>query len=361
MKNKKTYLARNFDSVVIMLGPECNLGCKYCMQKSQNAFVLPQKINEDIFGFLKQVVEESPFEYPMTLEFTGGEPTIHMDTIKKIIEKTNELGFSYTILTNGKLLTSELINYINSKKIDVHLSWDGSASKRTRGYDVMKDNINNVLKIDTLMLNAVSSSAAYPKEIIKDFENFNKEYKAVHGYRCGCNINFVSDPGIPERKLAEINPQKIYEDMLSLTKIVAKEKSKATMAYEFIKPFLWSFREKVVKKQPYDMFQGCGGGYVQLNLDLEGNLYDCHNTFNKVGNIHTPYFEYLSNVINLDSELPIRRMCKGCVAEFVCHDALAAGSCRLRMKDQEALNKRCGVMKAIATGVIHGLSDICKH
>lgn len=351
------YLARNFESVDIMLGTECNLGCRYCIQKYQKTPKLSDQINEDVYGFLKQISDENPSEKPVHITFTGGEPTLRMDSIREILRHTSDCRFTYSILTNGKLLDEQLVESFNEHHVGIHVSWDGKASSKTRGYDVMREKEDVLLLCDELMLNGVASAAAYPKDIFAGFEAFNKKYMKVHGYGCMGNINFVDDPGIPDRTLAKIDEKRVYDDMYELTLSALTELDEESVTRKFIMEYLQSLDKKVAKGEPYDMFRGCGGGYVQLNLDLAGNLYECHNTFVKAGDIYTPYFKYLSSVVASDCALPKRSECRGCVAEFICHDACAAGACRLTRKDDGVLAEKCKTMKAAARGIIQATLD----
>ena len=44
----------------------------------------------------------------------------------------------------------------------------------------------------------------------------------------------------------------------------------------------------------------CGNGIQVLNIDLKGNLYQCHNNWIQIGSIYDDYLKYLNNANELN-------------------------------------------------------------
>ena len=102
----------------LKLGGECNLGCTHChCEKSFYEF------NPDILPWIRS----QNFD---RIEYGGGEPLLYWDLICGI---SNQLGrkYSHYFVTNGTLLTPEIVNYINSNpNIHLSISFDGYKGNR---------------------------------------------------------------------------------------------------------------------------------------------------------------------------------------------------------------------------------------
>ena len=150
--------------VGILLGSNCNFNCKYCFRPEDN-IELPNKLSERVKKYLGQISNE----WCESVVCTGGETLLYFDLIKEV--------FSYVpknqhkvILTNGSLLTQEIVDYVNENDIEIHLSHDGEATKFLRGVDVL-DNpeiLSLVKQIKTLMIFSVITS--YNQSIKNNYE-----------------------------------------------------------------------------------------------------------------------------------------------------------------------------------------------
>lgn len=118
---KKNTTKINLNNITIKLGGQCNLNCKYCHSKK-----IDYMYNPDIIQWIKKTGCKH-------ITFSGGEPTIYFDLIKKIVLALG-LGFEYTIVTNATLINDKMISFFNNYKIAVVVSYDGESSKRDFSY-----------------------------------------------------------------------------------------------------------------------------------------------------------------------------------------------------------------------------------
>lgn len=82
----------------IDLTGKCNLSCNICFADSNKFLYEPSY--EEIYQMLKLLREEKPAPCT-TVQYTGGEPTIHPDFFR-IVKATRELGFTHIqVATNG--------------------------------------------------------------------------------------------------------------------------------------------------------------------------------------------------------------------------------------------------------------------
>lgn len=101
----------------LFLTSKCNLECKYCFNwKHDTSFVY-----EDALRIL-QIARKKGHKY---VAITGGEPFLH-PRILDILKYAHELGFWITILTNGTIIDSEIIECLKLlPRTQIRISVDG--------------------------------------------------------------------------------------------------------------------------------------------------------------------------------------------------------------------------------------------
>lgn len=309
----------------IMLGDACNLQCKYCLQhdivnKSQTT-----GMNQDLIPFLKKNPD-------LHVVFYGGEPLLYLDSIKKIIDGLD--GMKFSIISNGKRLTQEVVEYLNEKNIGVAISWDGKNSMQTRGFDVVKEKEELLLAIDNLCLTGVLSSQNYIGDYLKSLDEFDRKYFARHDGHITCNVDEVMDLGMEENGLTEIDLKKMQKQ----SEKICSEFQSFFYGENTISPIKEIFITSLISK--LDMLQKkrkptravCGNGYSVMNVDLRGNLYRCHNTRDCVGTIYDTYENCLGKVIQYDKTKENYATCKDCPVYAICRSGcpLVSDSVRKR-------------------------------
>ena len=75
--------------ITIYMGSRCNLNCAYCHREAD---ANETKISSELFGKLQNVDD-------LTVKFMGGEPTLYLDEIKKVVKAVPKAKF--IICTNG--------------------------------------------------------------------------------------------------------------------------------------------------------------------------------------------------------------------------------------------------------------------
>lgn len=100
----------------IYLGSKCNLDCKYCHREATEEHGVTDTLLEKIKDADR-------------ITFIGGEPTMYMDEIKKVVDNTHA---KYAITTNG-VNFDRYRDYFKKHDFFVCISYDGNES--LRGYD----------------------------------------------------------------------------------------------------------------------------------------------------------------------------------------------------------------------------------
>lgn len=113
--------------ITIYLGSKCNLNCPYChKENSENE----SSVSEELLQSLKNK--------ECTIYFKGGEPTLYIDQIKKIVKAANWAKFEIT--TNGVLL-EKYQEYFKEHNFTVNISYDGN-NNTVRKYDPLNKKID---------------------------------------------------------------------------------------------------------------------------------------------------------------------------------------------------------------------------
>ena len=323
----RNFLKSNISNIFIMLGHECNLQCKYCLQHDVVNVALDKKINPDIYYFINDVARSQ--ENRVGLQFYGGEPLVFFDKIKEFINGLREHNVPNnvycTMITNGKLLDEEKVKYINQNFSHVTVSWDGRNSIKTRGYDIVKENKENIFKLKSFNFSGVLSSYNYIKDYLEDCEQVNRDYvENYHGRTLYFNVDDLLDVNMQNQDLKDIDLDMVAIQMNELCeeyyKFVIQHQPISVIRKRYIEEKINFLRSSVKSKQYQPIRDRCGNGCEVLNMDLSGNLYKCHNTDDKLGTIYDNYFDYMKKVFELDKVNENSKRCNECPVQLMCRN-----------------------------------------
>lgn len=357
------YLKREINTVFIMLGNKCNMNCVYCLQHPLVAEQIQEEINPEIYDFLCEIAYENT-GHQLYIQFYGGEPLLYFDNIKTIVNtlnKRNGIIFEYGIISNGRAITDEMVSFFNKNNIKVTISWDGYSVLETRLFDVFSDLIQKerILKIKYLGLSGVISSKSYPKEMLKAFQEISNEYYGIHGYQIRINLDEIFDTGISNKHILDVDYNRIENEITEMIDVYIKELSGKNDQNNYTK-FIYIDGLIKMLKNFYSNNNGewknytaaCGNGLTVLNLDIQGNLYPCHNTSQKAGNINDKFFKYLNKILSTDTTILNRDKCKNCIGLAFC-----MGGCKLVNNDARA-NGYCKLKQSIISPIINYLQKL---
>lgn len=350
------FLSRKINTIFIMLGNSCNLNCVYCLQHPLVHNQIAKDINPDIYDFIRQVSDEND-GYSINLHFYGGEPLLYYNQIKEIVNNTKSIpNLNYSIITNGKLLTDDIVEFFNDNNVRVAISWDGKNVLKTRHFDAFDPKSplrRRILRCNDLGLTGVISSEVYPIELLDSMQEIATQYYRLNGKCCSINLDEVFDTGFEDNCryiIDDLDLDRVYTEMKQLTneyiETVSKSKDgvKYTTRIMYIESLIHAIKryldnpELVLSRT----ICRCGNGYSVLNIDLNGNLYPCHNTSTSIGNIKTDYFTYLSKLLALDNtKYRMTNRCKDCPVVGICN-----GGCKL-VTDEVLDQTYCNFKKAM--------------
>ena len=300
----------------VILGNDCNLQCTYCCQRQIKERQIPRAIKPRFWEYFHSIPPKTP------VVFFGGEPLLYFGAIKEIMSHRSDL--CYGIITNGKLLDKDKVEWLNKYDVGVTVSWDGPISKKTRGYDVLQEN-PNIKDVDNLCISAVLTKWTVVHDVINRVSELlpDKEFSLNFDFP----LNFTSS----QLEFEEVDVDQLYKDMCTCTERFINGTATVPEA-----SMIFSTLYQLTGQ--YDYGNKCGNGTTVINIDLDGSLYNCHD-------------ESKPSEYSCEWDKTIKRqqgMCAKCDMLRFC-----GGGCSL-MSDEATL-RRCPIVRAYYGGVIDTL------
>ena len=309
---EKRYKCSSIDTnkIFLMMGFDCNFSCRHCIQNNCSSNKIQKNINTKVINYINDLISIRPDSFPkLTLVFWGGEPLLYIDIIKKIINIYNDK-LRYSIITNGSLLTDELVEYINDNDIYITLSYDGKNTDKVRNINILEDKniLDLFLKIKNKSICSILSAYNYDiQELFEDIEN-----------KIGKDIPISIEPF----KITWDMPKDLYT--FDLTDYQTKLHNLAKKALNDIlftntsreAMFFYSYLSKLCKKENKKL--NCGQMYNVMNIDLDGNVYNCHNCSSIVGTVDEIKLELCKKQDEwVDKNKPLK--CDNCEFKNICN------------------------------------------
>lgn len=321
-----TFLNHQIKAIFLMLGSSCNLHCKYCMQSNTGLdHQQEDHLSPDLIPFIEEIAATATPQDQLLIQAYGGEPLKYWKRLRYIFDaiKDNK-NINKSIISNGTLLTNEIITYLNTHEVSLTVSWDGPNTKDIRTTDILKNKeiVSLLRQTERLSISSVVSKAATPKMILDEAIPFMKLYNDATGNHCSINFDIIFDTGCVDKDLLQIDCDVLNQDMKILTGELKKKlyNQEHNPYYAHHAGVLLGQLTRTVKN--HKTFKRatccCGNGYDTYNVDMPGNLYRCHNTNEKAGHITDNYMSYLKNIILMDPTKSKINTCEHCPVVSMC-------------------------------------------
>lgn len=335
--HKKTALNFNIDisninTVFLTFGNGCNFKCRHCMQEPMQSINAADKLTEECVQYLLNLAKHKQGK-KIHIRLWGGEPLLYFDAIKDTVRKLGD-NFTYALISNGSLLTAEIVEFLNAYGIPFILSNDGENTTLTRGVNVLEDQHLHKLfmAINDKTINMILT--AHSQNIRECWQYFEKICPGVP-----VSMELLLHTWDYPQDLYDFDFDKLKAEFNAIAQQALQDtahglaRSNARMvmnkyAEHLIRTIQTADTDGSLNYLPIPL---CRQIVHTLNLDTVGNIYACHNSNDIVGNIYTPYSEvvntYLKN--NNKSFLPGSE-CLNC--EYV---AFCRGGCPLELTDEK--------------------------
>lgn len=248
-----------------MLTYDCNLRCLHCYvsageHSNIKAIEFTQGQADDFYGFFK----------PESVSATGGEPLLYFNLVKILAKSTAKYGGSLELVTNGLLLTREILTELNDLNSDMF-------------YQISLDGIEEFH--DYLR----QKRGAYRNGAIKAINLCSKSGKLTKARMTITTENYDQIPEVI-KILDEFERTNIQLIMRSALDVGRANKNKLSFGNDLISK-LKSFR-RLARFIKISVTDRCGYCLDSISVDPLGDIYPCsYFVFNpeyKMGHMSDP-------------------------------------------------------------------------
>jgi len=143
--------SKRLTQLFLIVTENCNMRCKYCAYGGHYKFFRTHSSNVMSFETAKKAIDyfidhlRNPEQIKYLrkpgedfISFFGGEPLLEFNLVRKCIEyvksktRTGKVRYSFSLGTNGTLLTDEMIDYFIKNKVKISISLDGPGEEHDR-------------------------------------------------------------------------------------------------------------------------------------------------------------------------------------------------------------------------------------
>lgn len=149
------------DSLIltIALTERCNFNCAYCYQnrKPKN---LEASNAKELITVIETIIKENNYK-GLAVHYFGGEPLLNLDMLYflndefKRISKVYSINYEAVITTNGSMLTKEILQKVNFKRIQ--LTFDGLENNHNRLRESSSFKFKDTIELITIILSYCES------------------------------------------------------------------------------------------------------------------------------------------------------------------------------------------------------------
>lgn len=362
------YLSNRLKGITLQITQQCNFRCSYCkytngdgiINHSHNKLNMTWEMAQKAIDFL---AEHSRDSLKLNIAFYGGEPLLQYDLIQKCIEYANVLlegkSLSYTMTTNGSLLTVERARYLIDNNVFITVSLDGPKEihDRNRKYAANGEGtfevVQNKLKIIQEQLPDYYQKIGFNSVI----DPINDE-KMINNYFDSSTLfarNPVHTPLLqPHGNERLFYSQKYLYEFNKDVLLVLLVKSgvldygcltrTALVYYEELRKFERKLKPINGLQDPVILGGACKPGVIKLFCTCDGRLYPCERVNDsanvmQIGTVDDGFdLNRIKELYYFDGLLNGR--CNRCWAMLLC------GMCPIRIDDgnslsKDLLNKEC--------------------
>lgn len=294
---------------------KCNLECTYCYTDSKLE-VEEELSTEEV----KTIIDALKELKALTLTFSGGEPCLKQD-LPELIEYASQ-HIETKLVTNGTVLTNQIIDALTASKTQVQLSIDSvnpRSYEKSRGRPFLSrvlKNIDNLLENDIELVLAVTLTE-HTMDSVFDVLHFAIE-KGIANVHMGSLI--PEGRGKADRLLSGCFLKKLYE---------FQKENFEVISIDIIEDLLFP----IILEEKKDVYCNAMMGKT-LEIGFDGTVYICGGMRElksmNLGNIRKDPLESIYERAIRENKmvyLPVDKLetCKECQYKYIC-----AGGCRAR-------------------------------
>ena len=261
--------------IYLCMGSACNANCKYCSQHKTNFELQESNISDKLRSYLEDITKyRDNTDNKLNIIFWGGEPLLYMDTIKEVISILKD-SVNYGLVSNGLLISEDIVEFLNSNNISYTLSNDGPNTIHTRGFNVL-DNPEKVelfKKIDHFAIELVLTAYSY------NLNEIEKYYNVLFGYAPNLEVDTLYCFNNTSSDLYTFTNEQ-YNVFSSVCKDVFDRVyneliNNNTLGHNYYIMKKWI--DNIINKEQNNIEPLCDVLHKRLDIDMQGNILTCHN------------------------------------------------------------------------------------
>ena len=353
--------------LILELTQKCNLSCKYCCY-STNYPRFRSHGQSSLSLEIAELAVARHLDAPCSnrvISFYGGEPLLEFEILKKIVSfaenhciKNSKSPPSFSLTTNGTLLTDDVLHFLVEHQFCILISIDGDKQSHDQNrifretgagsFDVIEQNINRFIElypkydkrgiITTLTAdNDFYSSNVFMRRykqyfpvLIVNYVSDDVEIDAKSKQYCSntfsCAASYCDNQKIIPFVNWTIERQDFYDKCFNmfysqLTHSVENAKNDWPIFWElFIGNYRQIHQRTLKNKIQYTVACSCIPGAVRLYCNTEGNYYPCEKVETSdalcIGNVWSGIDS--KKVQGLIEYLGEHADCNNCKGKFLC-------------------------------------------
>lgn len=281
-RDMKEYLFSATSLHIFVMTNACNMCCVYC-QAQDSAQKYKDVMSIDVAEKAVEIALQTPVN-SITFEFQGGEPLTNFETIKHIVEYTeerkNDKAITYTIVTNTLLLNDEILSFFKKYNFAVSTSLDGDKElhninrPRIGGqgtYDDVRKGIG-LLQSHDIKTGAIQTttrqSLKKAKGIVEAYKNNNLHYIFLRPLTpLGYAKEHWDEIGYTPKEFLEFYKEALKEIIKCNLEGYPLPEGHAAI---FLRKILNGYSDNYM-----ELRSPCGAGVGQLAYYYDGNIYTC--------------------------------------------------------------------------------------
>lgn len=289
----------NLNTVYLMLGNACNFSCRHCIQTPFEDNI-KKRPSDKLIKYIQHLADIRPrntfIPSSLSVLFWGGEPFLYLDQMKEIVEKLDRESIRFVTVTNGAKLTEKTIDWINDIGMEVYLSNDGKDTAKVRDYNVLDSEYFCSMFRGIKKRSIDSVIHAYNLDY-HELWDYLEEKVAPNNITC----EFLNHTWNMPEDIYKYDYEKYLNSCLKVKdSLIEKFKNNDYIGSREHKLFYDVIKH--IRHKDFE-FPSCRSWKGRVDVDLEGNVWSCHNGFNKFGTV-----DLGKKIITIGKEIAEKKM-----------------------------------------------------
>jgi len=312
---------RTINSVTVKVTSGCNLKCHYCNVDTRAASAPQMPLT--LWRRISDLVLRNTQSKFVSIEFHGGEPLLlGIDFLCEAATYTRRLArevdrvVEVPLVTNGLLITREVVHRLREVGVGITLSCDGppSLNDQIRGGGIKVEQAVKLLVeedyCEGVMIVMSRVNYAHMSEVMQWFESLGVRDLA---------INCIQPQGRGQTQQI-LTGEQMHQGFVAVFQHMAKTHCSIVehRVAQYIRRFIEG-RKPSVSCWDFE----CQAGKSYVSIDLEGSIFACGSDVanHKLGNIHDAFIgkaHCRSQLVSLHSKASETLNCFECPAKRIC-------------------------------------------